>query len=192
MCVNNPDRSAIRIHRQKNATYSDCVGGVATGVPKAKQSIPTAERLRHTLSTRIGLNLFVFIGLRRRRTWWHAPCIKRWCEHNQYYEQQIHIHLRPTSPVGRKRSRRSRDCSLCSLYSECRLLNLAVRANASDRSGAWNQAVRSMPLHYVGASRRHLISLLFLPLFPAASCGCSLLFARAKTITNACGHAMLT
>jgi hypothetical protein len=58
--------------------------------------------------------------------------------HNQYYEQQIRIHLRPTSPVGRKRSRRSRDCSLCGLYSECRLLNLAVRADARDSPSAWS------------------------------------------------------
>jgi hypothetical protein len=83
-------------------------------------------------------NLFVLSDLRSKHTWWHAPCIKRWCEHNQYYEQQIRIHLRPTSPVGRKRSQRSRDCSLCGLYSECRLLDLAVRADARDSPSAWN------------------------------------------------------
>src|SRR5207249_10174393 len=41
----------------KTATYSDCVA-VLQGVPKAKQSIPTAERLRHTLATRVGTQSF--------------------------------------------------------------------------------------------------------------------------------------
>ena len=122
----------------KTATYSDCVAVLQ----RASQKRNSQSQPRNDSATRLlcnwRLNLFVFSDLRSRHTWWHAACIKRWCEHNQYYEQQIRIHLRPTSPVGRKRSRRSRDCSLCGLYSECRLLNLAVRADARDSPSAWN------------------------------------------------------
>ena len=122
----------------KTATFSDCVAVLQ----RASQKRNSQSQPRNDSATRLlcnwRLNLFVFSDLRSRHTWWHAACIKRWCEHNQYYEQQIRIHLRPTSPVGRKRSRRSRDCSLCGLYSECRLLNLAVRADARDSPSAWN------------------------------------------------------
>ena len=122
----------------KTATYSDCVAVLQ----RASQKRNSQSQPRNDSATRLlcnwRLNLFVFSDLPSRHTWWHAACIKRWCEHNQYYEQQIRIHLRPTSPVGRKRSRRSRDCSLCGLYSECRLLNLAVRADARDSPSAWN------------------------------------------------------
>ena len=122
----------------KTATYSDCVAVLQ----RASQKRNSQSQPRNDSATRLlcnwRLNLFVFSDLRSRHTSWHAACIKRWCEHNQYYEQQIRIHLRPTSPVGRKRSRRSRDCSLCGLYSECRLLNLAVRADARDSPSAWN------------------------------------------------------
>ena len=122
----------------KTATYSDCVAVLQ----RASQKRNSQSQPRNDSATRLlcnwRLNLFVFSDLWSRHTWWHAACIKRWCEHNQYYEQQIRIHLRPISPVGRKRSRRSRDCSLCGLYSECRLLNLAVRADARDSPSAWN------------------------------------------------------
>ena len=122
----------------KTATYSDCVAVLQ----RASQKRNSQSQPRNDSATRLlcnwRLNLFVFSDLRSRHTWWHAACIKRWCEHNQYYEQQIRIHLRPTSPVGRKRSRRSRDCSLCGLYSECRLLNLAVRADARNSPSAWS------------------------------------------------------
>ena len=122
----------------KTATYSDCVAVLQ----RASQKRNSQSQPRNDSATRLlcnwRLNVFVFSDLRSRHSWWHAACIKRWCEHNQYYEQQIRIHLRPTSPVGRKRSRRSRDCSLCGLYSECRLLNLAVRADARDSPSAWN------------------------------------------------------
>ena len=122
----------------KTAAYSDCVAVLQ----RASQKRNSQSQPRNDSATRLlcnwRLNPFVFSDLWSRHTWWHAACIKRWCEHNQYYEQQIRIHLRPTSPVGRKRSRRSRDCSLCGLYSECRLLNLAVRADARDSPSAWN------------------------------------------------------
>ena len=122
----------------KTATYSDCVAVLQ----RASQKRNSQSQPRNDSATRLlcnwRLNLFVFSDLWSRHTWWHAACIKRWCEHNQYYEQQIRIHLRPIRAVGRKRSRRSRDCSLCGLYSECRLLNLAVRADARDSPSAWN------------------------------------------------------
>ena len=122
----------------KPATYSDCV----VVLPRASQKRNSQSQPRNDsarlLLRELGLNLFVLSDLRARHTWWHAQCIKHWREHNQYYEQQIRIHLRPSSPVGRKRSRRSRDCSLCGLYSERRLLNLAVRADARDSPSAGN------------------------------------------------------
>ena len=70
--------------------------------------------------------LFIFSDLCQRRTWWHATCMNRCCEHNQYNEQPVRIHLQSTGPVGRKRSGRSRDCSLRGLYSQCSLLDLPV------------------------------------------------------------------
>ena len=89
----------------KTATYSDCVAVLQ----RASQKRNSQSQPRNDSATRLlcnwRLNLFVFSDLRSRHTWWHAACIKRWYEHNQYYEQQIRIHLRPTSPVGRKKDR---------------------------------------------------------------------------------------
>jgi hypothetical protein len=122
----------------KTATYCDCVAVLQRASQKRNSQSQPRNDSATLLLREWERNLFVLSDLRSRHTWWHAPCIKRWCEHNQYYEQQIRIHLRPTSPVGRKRSQRSRDCSLCGLYSECRLLDLAVRADARDSPSAWN------------------------------------------------------
>src|SRR5438477_13107603 len=122
----------------KAATYSDSVAVLQRASQKRNSQSPPRNDSATRLLCNWRLNLFVFSDLRSRHTWSHAACIKRWCEHNQYYEQQIRIHLRPTSPVGRKKSWRSRDCSLCGLYSECRLLNLAVRADTHDSPSAWN------------------------------------------------------
>jgi hypothetical protein len=90
---------------------------------------------------------------------WHARCMGVRRETNQYYEQPIRIHLRSFNALGRKRPWRPRDFGICSLYSRCRLLDLAVRADSSRNLGAWPRAVRSLPYDHDPASSRKLIRL---------------------------------
>jgi hypothetical protein len=65
-------------------------GGIAIGRSKSETANPnhgtTTPRVCYANQR---LNIFVFSDLPSRHTWRHAPCIKRWCEHNQYYQQSI-------------------------------------------------------------------------------------------------------
>jgi hypothetical protein len=89
---------------------------------------------------------------------WHARCMESRRETN-YYEQPIRIHLCSFNTLGRKRPWRPRDFGLCSLYSRCRLFDLAVRADSSRNLRAWTRAVRSVPYDHDHASSKKLIRL---------------------------------
>src|SRR5882724_7518758 len=71
----------------KTATYSDCVAVLQRASQKRNSQSQPRNDSATLLLREYGLKPFVFSDLRSRHTWWHAPCIKRWCEHNQYYEQ---------------------------------------------------------------------------------------------------------
>ena len=78
---------------------------------------------------------------------------------NKYYERPIRIHLRSLSTLRRKRPWRPRDFSLCGLYSQCRLLDLAICADSCETLCAWTRAVRSLPYDYDTAFCTELMSL---------------------------------
>ncbi len=61
--------------------------------------------------------------------------------------------------LRRKRSRRSRDRSLCRLYSQYRLGDLAVHSDSCEGLCAWSRAVRSVPRHCDAAPCGHVIQL---------------------------------